>query len=137
LIKQISKIKIRSGLKENLPVLDKGELGWAVDTQQLYIGNGTTDDGAPVAGNTEILTTASSNNGSLTLLPSAGSLSGTQDGVNRIFTIPVVPYTNTLTIWCNFPLVPGVGYQLSGSTVTFTNAPVATDTLHYQCWYKV
>ena len=32
------------------------ELGWSTDTRQLYIGNGTLQDGAPVIGNTEILT---------------------------------------------------------------------------------
>jgi polygalacturonase len=32
------------------------ELGWAVDTRQLFIGNGTLQEGAPVIGNTEILT---------------------------------------------------------------------------------
>ena len=55
-ITQISKITVRKGRKENLPQLAAGELGWAVDTQQLYIGNGTLSDGAPAEGNTEILT---------------------------------------------------------------------------------
>jgi hypothetical protein len=32
------------------------ELGWAVDQRRLYIGNGTLAEGAPVVGNTEILT---------------------------------------------------------------------------------
>jgi hypothetical protein len=57
-MKQISKIKVRSGLQENLPQLDKGEFGWAVDSQRLFIGNGTIEDGAPFEGNTEILTVA-------------------------------------------------------------------------------
>lgn len=55
-ITQISKITVRKGRKENLPQLAAGELGWAVDTQQLYIGNGSLSDGAPAAGNTEVLT---------------------------------------------------------------------------------
>ena len=55
-ITQISKITVRKGRKENLPQLAAGELGWAVDTQQLFIGNGSLSDGAPAAGNTEVLT---------------------------------------------------------------------------------
>jgi len=42
-----------------MPQLSGGEFGWAVDTQQLYIGNGSVAEGAPYVGNTEILTTGS------------------------------------------------------------------------------
>ena len=55
-IVQVSRITNRKGLAENLPQLAGAELGWAIDTRQLYIGNGTLQDGAPVIGNTEILT---------------------------------------------------------------------------------
>jgi len=55
-ITQISRIQHRRGLKEQLPQLAAGELGWAVDTQELYIGNGTTSEGAPETGNTKIIT---------------------------------------------------------------------------------
>jgi hypothetical protein len=55
-IVQISQIKHRRGTNENLPQLASAELGWSVDTQQLYIGNGTLEEGAPEVGNTEILT---------------------------------------------------------------------------------
>lgn len=55
-IVQISQITVRKGLQENLPQLAGGEFGWSQDTRQLYIGNGTLADGAPVIGNTEILT---------------------------------------------------------------------------------
>lgn len=55
-IVQISQIKHRRGTSENLPQLASAELGWSVDTQQLYIGNGTLEEGAPEVGNTEILT---------------------------------------------------------------------------------
>lgn len=53
---QISQIKQRRGLQENLPQLASAELGWSIDTRQLYIGNGTLAEGAPEIGNTEILT---------------------------------------------------------------------------------
>jgi hypothetical protein len=55
-IVQISKITQRKGLQTNLPQLAGAEFGWSVDTRQLYIGNGTLEEGAPVIGNTEILT---------------------------------------------------------------------------------
>lgn len=55
-VTQISKIQSRRGRQENLPQLAAGELGWAIDTQQLYIGNGTFAEGAASEGNTEILT---------------------------------------------------------------------------------
>jgi hypothetical protein len=46
-IVQISRIQHRRGLKESLPQLAAGEIGFAVDTQELFIGNGTTAEGAP------------------------------------------------------------------------------------------
>ena len=55
-IVQISQIKNRRGLSEDLPQLASAELGWSIDTQELYIGNGTVDEGAPEVGNTRILT---------------------------------------------------------------------------------
>ncbi len=55
-IVQISRITQRKGLQEDLPQLAGAELGWSIDERRLYIGNGTLEDGAPVVGNTEILT---------------------------------------------------------------------------------
>ena len=64
---QISRIQIRRGKKDG-PKQDDPETGWTgvklasaemawcVDSQQLYIGNGETSEGAPRVGNTEILT---------------------------------------------------------------------------------
>lgn len=54
---QISKIQIRRGLKSiGVPQLSSAELAWAVDTQELYIGNGSVAEGAPYVGNTKVLT---------------------------------------------------------------------------------
>ena len=56
---QISKIQIRRGKARTgpgFPQLASGELGWAVDSQELYIGNGSISEGAPSVGNTKILT---------------------------------------------------------------------------------
>lgn len=56
-IVQVSRITQRKGLQEDLPQpLASAELGWAIDDRRLFIGNGTLDEGAPVVGNTEILT---------------------------------------------------------------------------------
>jgi hypothetical protein len=55
-IVQISQIKHRHGVRSDLPQLATAELGWSVDTRQLYIGNGTLQEGAPEVGVTEILT---------------------------------------------------------------------------------
>lgn len=55
-ILQISRITNRKGYQENLPQLAGAEFGWSLDQRRLYIGNGNIDEGAPVVGNTEILT---------------------------------------------------------------------------------
>jgi len=59
-IVQISRIQHRRGKATDLPQLAAGEIGWSVDNQKLYIGNGTVADGAPAVGNTEIMTAGSS-----------------------------------------------------------------------------
>lgn len=55
-IVQVSRITNRKGLAENVPQLAGAELGWAIDQRRLFIGNGTLQEGAPVIGNTEVLT---------------------------------------------------------------------------------
>jgi hypothetical protein len=55
-ITQISQIQVRRGLNQDLPQLASGEIGWSLDTRQLYIGNGLISEGAPSTGVTEILT---------------------------------------------------------------------------------
>jgi hypothetical protein len=56
---QISRIQIRRGQANQgtgLPQLASGEMAWAVDTQELYIGSGAVSEGAPAVGNVKILT---------------------------------------------------------------------------------
>jgi hypothetical protein len=55
---QISRIQQRRGQKHTngIPQLSSAELAWAVDTQELFIGNGSVAEGAPYVGNTRILT---------------------------------------------------------------------------------
>ena len=55
---QIARIQVRRGLANTgtgVPQLASGELAWAVDSQELYIGNGSVAEGAPAVGNTRIL----------------------------------------------------------------------------------
>lgn len=56
---QISKIQVRRGQKNSnsgIPQLSSAEFAWAVDSQELYIGNGSVAEGAPYVGNTRIIT---------------------------------------------------------------------------------
>mgnify|MGYP003948243129 CR=1 FL=1 len=56
---QISKIQVRRGRKQGeagVPQLSSGELAWAVDSQELYIGNGSVQEGSPGVGNSKVLT---------------------------------------------------------------------------------
>ena len=56
---QISKIQVRRGQRNSnsgVPQLSSAEFAWAVDTQELFIGNGSVLEGAPYVGNTKILT---------------------------------------------------------------------------------
>ena len=56
---QISKIQVRRGKKNSesgVPQLSSAEFAWAVDSQELFIGNGSVAEGAPYVGNTKILT---------------------------------------------------------------------------------
>jgi hypothetical protein len=56
---QISKIQHRRGRKNSgtsIPQLASGEIGWAIDTQELFIGNGSVAEGSPYVGNTKIIT---------------------------------------------------------------------------------
>jgi hypothetical protein len=56
---QISRIQLRRGKKNEasgLPQLASGEMAWAIDAQELYIGSGSVNEGAPAVDNIRILT---------------------------------------------------------------------------------
>jgi hypothetical protein len=61
---QISKIQVRRGQESQtgIPTLSAGEFAWAIDTQKVYIGNGSVAEGAPFVGNTRLLTENDANN---------------------------------------------------------------------------
>ena len=95
-IVQISQITNRKGLASDLPQLAGAELGWSTDTRQLWIGNGTLEDGAPVIGNTEILTEFSDILNFTTSYTYKGQAAGytVQTGPT-----PGTPVTNSLQNW--------------------------------------
>ena len=84
---QISQIQVRRGLLQDLGQLGAGEFGWAVDKLRLFIGNGTTAEGAPYIGNTEVLTTNSDITGYISAYKYKGTLGGYQVATG---VIPVV-----------------------------------------------
>lgn len=56
---QISKIQVRRGQKNQgsgVPQLASGEIGYAVDTRELFIGSGSVSEGAPQVSNVKVLT---------------------------------------------------------------------------------
>jgi len=75
-IVQISRIQIRRGLQQDLPQLASAEMGWSIDSQRLYIGNGTFQEGAPTQGTTEILTQHSNIFGIVGLYTFQGAAAG-------------------------------------------------------------
>ena len=95
-IVQISQITNRLGLNIDLPQLAGAELGWSTDTRQLYIGNGTLADGAPVIGNTEILTEFSD----ILNLSASYTYQGTAAGYTvQTGPTPGTPITTSLQLW--------------------------------------
>jgi hypothetical protein len=67
----------------------------------------------------------------------AGVPAGAVNGVNRVFTLtnagtPLTAEPTQLTVWQNFPLVQGVGFTISGTSIIYTNAPQTTDVLWAQ-----
>jgi hypothetical protein len=80
-ITQISKIQVRRGLQQDLGQLAAGEIAWAIDTQRLYIGNGSTAEGAPVAGTTEIVTNSQLASQPLDLIAGAYHYEGILGGI--------------------------------------------------------
>ena len=56
---QIARIQVRRGKVDQTgapPQLASGELAWAIDSQELFIGNGSVAEGAPAVGYTRMLT---------------------------------------------------------------------------------
>jgi hypothetical protein len=114
-IVQVSRITQRQGLAEDLPQpLAGAELGWAVDERRLYIGNGSLDEGAPVVGNTEILTEFSDILGYATLYTYQGERAGYTVQTGSTVGNPV---TQSLQTWLDsFAIVTDFGATGDGVT---------------------
>ena len=120
-IVQVSRITNRKGLEENLPQLAGAELGWATDARRLYIGNGTLTDGAPVIGNTEILTEFSE-----VPFPTAVTLADNTASATTAFSLPANTAVIAYTIIRNTALSAGtILVAASGAGVAF-NATAQT-----------
>ena len=95
-IVQISQITNRKGLQVDLPQLAGAEFGWSTDTRQLYIGNGTLEEGAPVVGNTEILTEFSD----ILVIPTTYTYKGAAAGyIVQTGPTPGTPVSQSLQSW--------------------------------------
>ena len=95
-IVQISQITNRKGLQVDLPQLAGAELGWSIDSRRLFIGNGTLEEGAPVIGNTEILTEFSD----ILAVTTAYTYQGADAGYTvQTGPTPGTPVTQSLQTW--------------------------------------
>ena len=123
-IVQISQITNRKGLAENLPQLAGAELGWSTDTRQLFIGNGTLADGAPVIGYTEILTEFS-----VIPPPTVVQLQNNSLSPTTAFTLDTTAVTFSYTIVRNNTYSAGT-IMVAGATnpLSFTNTLVGNST---------
>jgi hypothetical protein len=121
-IVQISQVTNRKGRAADLPQLAGAELGWSTDTRQLWIGNGTLADGAPVIGNTEILTEFSE-----IPVPPPAQVTLTNNTVS-----PVTAFVlNTTAATISYTIVRNGTYQAgiiavagAANPLGFTNTPV-------------
>jgi hypothetical protein len=113
-IVQISRIQIRRGLNQDLPQLASAEMGWSVDTQQLYIGNGTLAEGAPQTGVTQILTTNSLGSLNSNLSALAANIASIQANVTA--------YVNTVeaSLGILSPTVANLAASSSGNIAVLT-----------------
>jgi hypothetical protein len=70
--------------------------------------------------------------------PFAGVPSGTINGTNTVFTLtnggtPIADTTPAqVTVWCNFPLIQGLGFSVSGNQITYATAPQVDDNIWAQ-----
>ncbi len=115
---QISKIQIRRGLKNTfsgVPQLSSAEMAWAVDTQELFIGNGAVSEGAPYVGNTKIITEHDN------LLDLANSYRFANNDTSILDSIPR-SLQNKLDEYVSVKDFGAIGNGIADDTVFFQNA---------------
>ena len=74
------------------------------------------------------------------LTPFQGVPIGTVNGIKKVFTLaqgssPIPSNPAQATVWQNFPLIVNTGYTITGITITYTIAPISTDTLYAEGFY--
>jgi microcystin-dependent protein len=115
------KLLVRRGIdadRQNI-VLSEGELGYTTDTKRLYIGDGQTDGGILIGGNSgtvyvpqnDILTIANTTSGDLAFSTNTNSLYRFKGGTNNTFS--------------NWDKIGGV-YTAGNSTVSISNTNAIT-----------
>lgn len=74
--------------------------------------------------------------------PFAGTPLGTINGTNTVFTLtnggallPAAAVPGTVLVWLNVPLISGIGFTISGNTITFASAPQVGDSIYAQGSY--
>jgi hypothetical protein len=118
---QVSLIQVRSGLNEDLPALATGEFGWSIDTRQLYIGNGTTAEGAPTPGVTEILTEYSNGLLSMSITNLEANVANLQSNVTTLQSQITSIVPNVIVLSDNT--------TLGNTGITFNN--LSTERIYY------
>lgn len=138
-ILQISRIQVRRGLQENLPQLASAELGWAIDTRRLFIGNGLLTEGAPTEGVTELLTQYSNLTTLAQTYTYAGDVAGhTVDTTGNLSLAPVSrsiankldDITNLRDFYRDAPLTLGDGLLHGPSSPTHDSIENPVDTIN-------
>ncbi len=94
----------------------------------------------PLFGGSPVVLVDQTNNaggGGGSAVPFAGVPSGAVDGINRVFSltnlgIPLTVNPTSVIVWDNFPLIQGLGYTITGTTITFATAPASGDSVFAQ-----
>jgi hypothetical protein len=130
--------QICSGQKLPVPLDDDGNI--VVDPVYYIVPNDLITSNVSGIGDTFYWITAEDENGQTVYGPNAILLLAanafsflnvtelTTDGTTTTFTLDEVPVTDSLIVYKNgLAVTPGIGYTLSGATLTFTAAPAASD----------
>jgi hypothetical protein len=120
-VTQISRIQLRRGKKfsaTGVPQLAGGEMAWAVDSQELYIGNGSVTEGAPYVGNTRILT----EHDDLSLLISGQRFAASSPTITLSVSRSIQNKLDDTVSLADFFLNTDIGDGITDASISFQNA---------------